>query len=67
MGWITILENPKIEFFSLSEEFKVMVEGVIDFIMNVYPGIYFVLIVTIIVYFFVSIFMTVKKSLRDGL
>lgn len=61
MGWRCISNDCSVRIFSIAGEMSEIVKDVIEFIFSISPGIYIVLIFTIIAIFVVYMFIYIKR------
>jgi len=67
MAWICVSQDCSVKLFSVSEEIGKIVTNVVEFLFNVSPGIYGILLLTISAVFILYLFYFIKMVLRREL
>ena len=65
MAWKCISSDCTVRIFTISDEIKVVTNRFIEFLQNISPGFYAMLIVSIIGVFIFYMFLYIRRSLRS--
>jgi hypothetical protein len=63
MGWQCISQDCSVRIYSISEDLGKLVTRMIEFLFNIAPGIYAILILTMVAVFTLYLFYYLKRAL----
>jgi hypothetical protein len=64
MGWKCIDELCSMKYFSIADEIRQIVKGIVDLMFNMAPGVYAILILILIATFILYMFYYIKRIIR---